>query len=187
MRYPNKLLLLGAATLLLLASSALAGEGVTLSYSTGNNAYFNFAVSDDWKVNVGFEIDPSVMPEGETPKPRLISAMPNAGGQLWFAMWVPEKVKNIEEAKEYLADFRGYLVENAVTKEIKEMQLNGMQAVTAVGEGERDGKTVDVVVVLFQLSSENVGVVIYIGTPESTKQHGADLKYMVESIHSLSQ
>jgi len=167
---------------LLQSNLALAGESVTMSYSTGNKTYFSFAVPDDWKVNVGFEVDPSEMPKGETPKPRIVTAMPNDGSHLWFGMWIPDNVTNIKEAKDYLTNFRGYFVQNAVTKKTSHAKINGMQAISAYGEGERDGKIVDIAVVLFQVSSKNVGIVIYIGPPESTEQHHADIKYMVGSI-----
>ncbi|MFV2061607.1 MAG: hypothetical protein ACC653_13055 [Gammaproteobacteria bacterium] len=178
----NKLLIAVCSVMFMTLSSAWASSGVTMSYSTGNKTYFSFQIPDDWKVNVGFEVDPKKMPEGETPKPRMITAMPNDKSRLWFGMWVPKSIKNLTQAKKYLGQFRGFFVENPVTTKVKKSKVNGMEVTTFIGNGEREGKIVDIAVVVFQLTKDNMGIAIYIGPPESTKLHIKKIDFLVKSI-----
>lgn len=169
--------------LMTLVSNTTFAEGdVSLTYSTNNKSYFSVSIPDDWKVNVGFEIAASEMPKGMTSKPRLITLIPNDNSRLWFGMWVPDSVVNLKEAKEYLKQFRGFFVENPVTKKTINSKVNGMNVTTVVGEGERDGEIVDIAIAVFQVTKKNVGIAIYIGPPESTKMHTHELDAMMKSI-----
>jgi len=178
----NKLFTTVSVFMIITVNTAFANDNVTVSYTTGNKSYFSFEVPDDWKINVGFEVDPAKIPKGEVPKPRMISAMPNDGTRLWFAMWVPKSVTNLKKAKEYLAQFRGFDVENSVEKKVKKSKVNGMDVTTFLGQGEREGKIVDIAVVVFQLTRKNMGIAIYIAPPEVTKIHSHELNTMVKSI-----
>lgn len=170
-------------TLMTLVTNTTFAEGdVSLTYSTNNKSYFSVSIPDDWKVNVGFEVAASKMPKGKTPKPRIITMLPNDNSRLWFGMWVPNSVADLKQAKEYLKKFRGFFVQNPVTKKTIKSKVNGMDVTTVIGEGERDGKIVDIAIVLFQATKKNIGVAIYIGPPESTKLHSNVLKTIVESI-----
>jgi len=175
--------LLYALLLIMLTGNAFAGGQISLSYATGNKTYFSFVIPDDWKVNVGFEANVAEMPDGEKPKPRLITLMPNDISRLWFGMWVPDSVSNMHEATEYLRQFRGFFVDNPVTTKTVESKVNGMDVTTVIGEGERNGEKVDIAVVVFQLTKENMGIAIYIGSAESTKLHRDELNAIVHSIH----
>lgn len=166
----------------LVTNNTFAEGDVSLTYSTNKKSYFSVSIPDDWKVNVGFEVAASEMPKGQTPKPRLITMLPNDNSRLWFGMWVPDGVANLKEAKKYLKQFRGFFVQNPVTKKTIKSKVNGIDVTTVIGEGERNGKVVDIAVVLFQATKKNMGVAIYIGPPESTKLHSNDLKAIVKSI-----
>lgn len=166
----------------LVTNNTFAEGEVSLTYSTNKKTYFSVSIPDDWKVNVGFEVAASEMPKGITPKPRLLTMIPNDNSRLWFGMWIPHSVANLKQAKEYLKQFRGYFVENPVTKKTINSKINGMAVTTVVGEGKRDGETVDIAVVVFQANKNNVGIAIYIGPPESTKLHRHELNAMVKSI-----
>lgn len=166
----------------LLAGNAFADTGVSLSYATGNKTYFSLDIPDDWKINVGFEADVTKMPAGEAPKPRLITLMPNDLSHLWFGLWVPNDVANIEAAKVYLKQFRGFFVDNPVTTKTVDSENNGIKMTSVIGTGERKGTKVDVAVAIFQLTPNNVGIAIYIGPPESTKRHKVELTAIMQSI-----
>ena len=166
----------------LVTNTTFAEGDVSLTYSTNKKSYFSISIPDDWKVNVGFEVAASEMPKGQTPKPRLITMLPNDNSHLWFGMWVPDSVANLKQAKEYLKQFRGFFVQNPVTKKTIKSKVNGMDATTVIGEGERNGEIVDVAVILFQVTKKNMGVAIYIGPPESTKLHRHNLKAILKSI-----
>ena len=166
----------------LVTNTTFAEGDVSLTYSTNKKSYFSISIPDDWKVNVGFEIAASEMPKGQTPKPRLITFIPNDSSRLWFGMWVPDSVSNLKEAKEYLKQFRGFFVQNPVTKKTIKSKSNGIDVTTVIGEGERDGEIVDIAVVLFQATKKNMGVAIYIAPPESTRLHRHELDAMVDSI-----
>lgn len=166
----------------LVTNNTFAEGDVSLTYSTNKKSYFSISIPDDWKVNVGFEVAASEMPKGQTPKPRLITLVPNDNSRLWFGMWVPDSIANLKEAKEYLKQFRGFFVQNPVTKKTIKSKVNGMDVTTVVGEGERDGEIVDIAVVLFQAMKKKMGIAIYIGPPESTKLHRHNIRAMVKSI-----
>jgi hypothetical protein len=166
----------------LVSNTTFAAGDVSLTYSTNKKSYFSVSIPDDWKVNVGFEIATSKMPKGTTPKPRLITLIPNDNSRLWFGMWVPDSVANVKQAKEYLKQFRGFFVQNPVTKKTIKSKVNGMNVTTVVGEGERDGEIVDIAIAVFQVTKKNVGIAIYIGPPESTQLHRHELKAMMKSI-----
>lgn len=166
----------------LVTNTTFAEGDVSLTYSTNNKSYFSVSIPDDWKVNVGFEVAASKMPKGQTPKPRLITMLPNDNSRLWFGMWVPDSVANLKQAKKYLKKFRGFFVQNPVTKKTIKSKVNGIDVTTVVGSGERDGEIVDIAVVLFQATKKSMGVAIYIGPPESTKLHRHDIKAIVKSI-----
>jgi len=49
---------------------------VSIKYSSQGREYFTIAIPDNWRINVGSEVDTADIPEGEPPQARLITAMP---------------------------------------------------------------------------------------------------------------
>jgi len=160
---------------------------VSVAYSSQGKQHFTMTIPDSWRVNVGFEVDPALMPEGERPMARLITAMPGDGTPLWFGMWVPADVKNFEEAREYMDSLDIELLSDVVTKERKFDTLNGMEVYYASGTGKREGEAMDFHGAFVQLSKESVAIAIYIGPHETTITHGDELTRMFHSLQPVKQ
>ncbi len=178
---------LGLIFITLLLAGGAAQAQVSINYSSQGSHYFTMTVADSWRVNVGFEVDPALMPEGERPMARLISAMPGDGTPLWFGMWVPADVKNFKEAREYMDSLDIELLSDVVTKERKFDTLNGMEVYYASGTGKREGEAMDFHGAFVQLSKESVAIAIYIGPHETTITHGDELTRMFHSLQPVKQ
>lgn len=172
---------------ILFMAGGAAQAQVSITYSSQGNQYFTMAIPDSWRVTVGFEIDPALMPEGERPMARLITAMPGDGTPLWFGMWVPADVKNFKEAKKYMDSLGLELLSDVVTRERKFDTLNGMEVYYAKGTGKREGEPMDFHGAFVQLSKENVAIAIYIGPHETTITHGDELARMFHSLQPAKQ
>lgn len=160
---------------------------VSITYSSAGKQYFSMAIGDNWRVNVGSDQDLSGDPENKIVSARIISAMPNSGVPLWFAMWVPDDLQRIEEAKEYMTSLGLDLLADAVITESKHDTLNSMEVNYVSGTGKKDGEVMDFRTGFFQISPEYVAIAIYIGPPETTTSHGEDLAWMIQSLQSLIQ
>lgn len=171
--------------LLLLFVAGNIQAQVSIIYSSAGNQYFSMAIPDDWSLNVGSDLDLSQDPEKKVGPARLISAMPNSGVPLWFAMWVPDDLESIENAKEYISSLGLDLLDNInVTKHMHDT-LNSMKVQYLSGTGDKEGEVMDFRAGFFQLSPEHVAIAIYIGPPETTISYKEDLSRMIESVHSL--
>ena len=160
---------------------------ISITYSSRGSQYFTMTISDDWRVNVGSEVDFSQMAEDKKEPARLISAMPNDGVPLWFAIWVPEELKKIEGAKEYMSSLGLDLLADVVTTERKFDTLNSMKTYYVSGTGKKEGEAMDFHAVFFQLSPGNVAIAIYIGPPDTTKIHGEELVRMIHSLQPVME
>ena len=178
---------LGLILFMLFITGGAAQAQVSITYSTQGKQHFTMTIPDSWRVNVGFEVDPGQMAEGERPKSRLITAMPGDGTPLWFGMWVPADVKNFEEAKEYLDSLGIELLTDVVTEERKFDTLNGMEVFYASGTGKKEDEPMDFHAAFVQLSKESVAIAIYIGPHETTVTHGDELVRMFHSLQSVKQ
>lgn len=159
---------------------------VAMTYSSAGKQYFSMAIPDDWSVNVGSDKDLSQDPDKKIGPARLISAMPNSGVPLWFAMWVPEDLENIESAKEYVSSLGLDLLDNINVTEHMHDTLNSMKVQYVSGTGDKEGEVMDFRAGFFQLSPARVAIAIYIGPPETTISYKGDLSRMIESLQSLS-
>ena len=168
------------SAMLLFSISTQAGTVVT--YSSQGKSYFSVQAPDSWQVNVGSDTDPSQMPEGEIPPPRVMTLMPDDDSTLWFGVWVPVYLHSMDEAQDYLSSLDDFLVDNPVLKKSDEVSLNTMTARYFAGEGTKQGNPADFFVMLFELSGESVGIAIYIGAPETTKRHREILRGIMKSI-----
>ncbi len=158
---------------------------VSITYSSREKHYFTITIQDNWRVNIGSEIDLSQITEDKTEPARIISAMPNDGMPLWFGMWVPKELKKIKGAKEYMASLGLNLLTEVVTTERKFDTLNSMETYSVSGTGKKEGETMDFHAVFFQLSPESVAIAIYIGPPDTTSRHGEELLQMIHSIQPV--
>lgn len=174
-------------TVMLFFAASVAQAQVNITYSSQGKQHFTVQIPDSWRVNVGFEVDPSLMPEGEKPMSRLITAMPNDGTDLWFGMWVPPDVANFEEAHEYMSSLDSNVLTDVVPGEHKSDMLNGMKVYYANGTGKRDDALMEYHGMFIQLSPETVAIAIYIGPPETTKSHGKDLLGMMHSLQPVTR
>ncbi len=167
--------------------SAGLHANVAVTYSVQNRAYFTLEIADSWRVNVGSEIDAAKLPEGELAPPRVITLMPDDGGILWFAAWVPVYLHTLDAAQEYLSSLDVFLVDKPVLVKTDEVDLHTMPSRYFRGKGETEGKPVDFFVMLFELSKENIGIAIYIGSPDTTKTHLQELRSMMQSITPIRE
>ncbi len=171
---------------LLFIASGIAHARVTLEYSSRGVEYFTLAIQDEWQVNVGSEFPPDPEEDtGKTGRSRLISAMPNDGMPLWFGLWVPEALKNIADAEEYIASLGLDLLSDFVTAERRFDTINAMKVFYVSGTGKKDAEIMDFHAVFYQISPEHVAIAVYIGPPETTEKHGADLAEMIHSLHAV--
>ena len=171
--------------LILLSLAGAVQAQVAITYSSGGQEYFSMTIPDDWRVNVGSEKDLSQNSEDQIGPARLISAMPNSGVPLWFAMWVPDDLASIEEAREYVSSLGLDLLDNVAIAELTHDTLDSMKVQYVSGTGDKEGEEMDFRAGFFQLSPERVAIAIYIGPAETTISHGEDLAGMIQSIHSL--
>ena len=172
-------------TLFIVVSEAQAL--VSITYSSGGTQYFSLTVPDDWRVNVGSEIDLSQINGDEIKPVRLISAMPNSGAPLWFGMWVPDDLEKIEEVQEYMLSLGLDLLADVVITERKHDTLNAMDVNFISGTGNKKGEIMSFRAGFFQLSPEHVAIAIYIGPPETTISQNETLVQMIGSLQPLIQ
>ena len=166
--------------MLLCSVTTLANTAVT--YNSQEKSYFTVQVPDSWRVNVGSDPDPSQVPEGEIPPPRVITLMPDDDSLLWCGVWVPVYLHSMDEAQEYLTSLDKFLVDDPVLKKSDNVNLNTMPARYFRGEGTKEGNPAHFFVMLFEISEESVGIAIYIGAPESTEKHLDKLRGIMKSI-----
>lgn len=160
---------------------------VSITYSSRGIQYFTMTIADEWRVNVGSDIDISKMPEKEKAPTRLISAMPNDGVPLWFGMWVPEELEEIKGAQEYMESLGLDLLTDVVTTERKFDTMNSMDVFYVRGTGKKEGEAMDFRAAFFQLSPKSVVIAIYIGPRETTISHGDELALMIHSLQPVNQ
>jgi len=172
--------------ILFIAFEAVQAQ-VSITYSSSGKQYFTMTIPDDWRVNVGTEVDLSQITEDKKEAARLISAMPNDGMPLWFGMWVPEELEEIEGAKEYMVSLGLDLLDDVVTTERKFDTLNSMEAYYVSGTGKKEGEAMDFHAVFFQLSPESVAIAVYIGPPDTTSRHGEELIGMIHSLQPVME
>lgn len=167
--------------------SAALHANVAVTYSAQQRPYFTLEIPDSWRVNVGSETDAAKVPAGELAPPRVITVMPDDDSLLWFGAWVPVYLHTLDAAQEYLSSLDDFLVDDPVLLKTDEVDLNTMPARYFRGTGEREGKPVDYFVMLFELSREDIGVAIYIGSPDTTKAHLEELRGMMKSITPIRE
>lgn len=167
--------------------SAALHANVAVTYSAQQRPYFTLEIPDSWRVNVGSETDAAKVPAGELAPPRVITLMPDDDSILWFGAWVPVYLHTLDAAQEYLSSLDDFLVDNPVLLKTDEVDLNTMPARYFRGTGEREGKPVDYFVMLFELSRKDIGVAIYIGSPDTTKAHLEELRGMMKSITPIRE
>ena len=173
--------------LILLFLAGTTQAQVAITYSSGGKEYFSITIPDDWRVNVGSEKDLSQNPENKIGPARLISAMPQSGVPLWFAMWVPDDLDSIEGAREYVASLGLDLLDNVSIGELAHDTFNSMKVQYVSGTGAKESEIMDFRAGFFQLSPERVAIAIYIGPHETTINHGEELAGMIQSLQSLVQ
>lgn len=166
----------------LLLCSATVQAGVAVTYSTQEKPYFSIEVPDSWQVNVGSDTDPAQLPEGELSPPRVLTLMPGDDSTLWFGVWVPVYLHNLDDAQEYLSSLDKFLVDDPVLKKSDTVDLNSMTARYFSGSGTKEGNPAKFFVMLFEISEQSIGIAIYIGTPETTTKHRDKLLGMMKSI-----
>ncbi|MGI9536593.1 MAG: hypothetical protein ACR2PB_05955 [Desulfocapsaceae bacterium] len=178
---------IGLVVVILLFTTGVTQAQVAIIYSSAGKQYFSMTIPDDWRVNVGSEKDLSQNPQEQIGPARLISAMPNSGVPLWFAMWVPDDLESIEDAREYVSSLGLDLLDNVAISELTHDTLDAMKVQYVSGTGDKEGEAMDFRAGFFQLSPDRVAIAIYIGPSETTISHGEDLAGMIQSLHSLVQ
>ena len=172
---------------ILFIAVGVAQAQVSITYSSRGEQHFTMAIADDWRVNVGSEVDLSHTSENKEKQNRLISAMPNDGTPLWFGMWVPKDLMKIRDAKEYMTSLGLELLTDMVTTNRKFDSLNSMKVFYVSGTGKKEDEAMDFHAAFVQLSPENVAIAIYIGPPETTNIHGEELAGMIRSLQPVIQ
>ena len=167
--------------------SAALHANVAVTYSAQQRPYFTLEIPDSWRVNVGSETDAAKVPAGELAPPRVITVMPDDDSILWFGAWVPVYLHTLDAAQEYLSSLDDFLVDNPGLLKTDEVDLNTMPARYFRGTGEREGKPVDYLVMLFELSRKDIGVAIYIGSLDTTEAHLEELRGMMKSITPIRE
>ena len=173
--------------LLLFTVVGVAQAQVSITYSSRGKQLFTMIVADDWKINVGSEVELSQASAAVGKQARLLSAMPNDGMPLWFGMWVPEKLKKIKGAREYMDSLGLELLTDMVTTKRNFDTLNSMDVFYVSGTGKKEDEDMDFHAAFVQLSPENVAIAIYIGPPETTNSHGDELVKMIQSLQPVIQ
>lgn len=171
----------------LIFAVGVAQAQVAITYSSGGYRHFSMIVADGWRVNVGSEGDLSRIFGEVEESARLISAMPNDGAPLWFGMWVPDDLVEVQDAENYMQTLGLDLLADIVVKERRLDRLNGMEVHYFVGSGKKEDEVMDFRTAFVQLSRDSVAIAIYIGPPEATRKHGGDLVRMINSVQPVNQ
>ena len=167
----------------LLALSMTASASLSVTYENAGKKHFTMEVPDTWIVNVGTEEDKAAGESDRGPAPRVVTAMPEDGTTLWFGTWIPDGVKTLDDALEYLHSIKDVLIDEVKpAKGMTDEKLGKMRVRYSRGTGSKFGKPVDYFAMLFQLDRNRSGVAIYIGPAEATAAHGDELKAMLRSI-----
>lgn len=166
---------------------ASAQAQVNITYSSQGKQYFSINIPDAWQLNVGFEVDPAQMPEGEKPMSRIVTAIPDDGTDMWFGMWVPSGVSNFAEAHEYIKTLDTSLLSDVVPGKRRQDTLNDMQVYYFQGTGKKDEKTMEYYGMYLQVAEDAVAIAVYIGAPDTTDLYGDELKAMMNSLHPVRQ
>lgn len=159
---------------------------ISMTYSSGGTEYFTMSLPDEWRVNVGSESRGSdTGMEGEAP--RVISAMPNDGVPLWFGIWVPAGLGNIQDGEVYWSSLGLDLLEDVVVAKREFDSLNELEYYRVSGTGTKEGEAMDFHAAFIQLTGKHVAIAIYIGPREATMSYGEELTQMISSLQPLAQ
>ncbi len=172
-------------SLFLCVAATTVQANVGIVYSSEGKKHFSIDVPDSWQVNVGFETDPALMPDGEQPMSRLVTAMPEDSAFMWFGIWVPGDVTNFEEAHEYMESLDITLLSDVVPGEKRSEMINGMKARHFQGTGKKDKELMEYHGMYMQLNENTVVIAIYIGNVEATVKYGDDLKNMMNTLRPV--
>lgn len=172
-------------TFFLLIFVSCSHGDVSVIYSSMGKEHFSVSIADNWRVNVGSDSDLSRIAGEDTAPSRIISAMPNKGVPLWFAIWVPDDLERIEDAEGYMENLGlGLLSDITVSNRSFSSQAD-LKAYRVSGTGDKNGQMMDFKSVFIQLADNSVAVVLYIGPEESTTRYSEDLLRMVHSIRPM--
>ena len=181
-----RLSVIAAIVMVFMASAGSIQSQVSMTYSSGGTQYFTMSLPDEWRVNIGSE--PGGLEKGaEGGPPRVISAMPNDGVPLWFGMWVPEELENIEDAEPYWSSLGLDLLEDVAVSERESDSFNGLDYYYVSGTGTNEGKTMDFHAAFVQLTPERVAIAVYIGPREATMSYGEELTQMIRSLQPVTR
>jgi len=174
-------------SLLLALTCAAAQARINVTYSSQGKQYFSIDIPDAWQLNVGFEVDPAQMPEGEKPMSRVVTAIPDDGTDMWFGMWVPSGVANFAQAHEYMKTLDTDLLTDVVPGKKRQDTLNGMQVYYLQGIGKKADEVMEYYGMYLQLAQDAVAIAIYIGNPETTALYDDELKEMINTLRPIVQ
>jgi hypothetical protein len=164
-----------------------AAAAVTVVYETQGRVLFSFAVPDHWQVLTGFEVDPSMMTDGRTPKARIVSAIPRVEAErvMWTGLWAPPQVQRLDETADYLARVSPRLMADPHVTFREERVINGQQARIVSGTGIRDERELDFALVAIQIAVDRVAFAAFIGEPDAFDRHEDELIAMMNSISAV--
>lgn len=171
--------------LLLLIFTTTAQAGVGIIYSSEREQHFSIEIPDSWQVNVGFEADPTLMPEGEQPLSRIVTAIPNDGAYMWFGMWIPVGVTNFDEAQQYMESLDITILTDVVPGPRRSEPINGMPTIHFQGTGKKDKDPMEYHGLYLQLNEETIVIAMYIGDSAATKTHGDALVQMMQTLRPV--
>jgi hypothetical protein len=176
----------GIALVLLLLSAGPGVAGISIIYQSLGAEHFTMAVPDRWMVNVGREPDTSELDKNGRLLPRLVTAMPGDGTPLWFGIWIPPDISTITDAREYMAELGGDLLDEIKVTRRRTDTLNTMQVVYVGGTGKKDKEAMEFYAACIQLNPDTVVIALYIGPHETTVTHGRELRQMIQSLAPIS-
>ena len=170
-----------AIALLLAPASAPAD---TFTYDHEGRDLFSLTFPDGWFVDTDYADEARAAGgfEGGEPEIRIVEAMPGDGTKLWFGVWVIPRASTLERGLEYVASLDGELFTDVEISEPRETALGGMRARALSGNAKRDGEEVELAVVLFEPRPEVIAAALYVGRPDTWKEHEGELQGIVDSV-----
>lgn len=114
----------------------------------------------------------------------VISAYPTDGSLLWQGMWIMSESTSLEDALARLQAMELGLFKDAQpTQDPWTEKIGDLEVRCYRGRGLYQGdKPVETFMALFQLPDQQVGVLGYIGDPESLRTHAEDLRSILGSL-----
>ena len=182
--------ILGLLMVLLFSGSTPVAQ--SFLYELDGKPLFSMSHPLGWSVVVERSEELAVKPDGQALMPTLITARPSVG-QLWYGIWVCDKIDDFDDAQHYLASLTEHVFDNVTPSKFETGVYNGMDmryyegtAVYLRPEANATHReNVDFFAAFFKPGDKGVGIALYVGLPSATERYRDALAQSLQSIRPV--